>query len=263
MSILSFFRKKRVLPAADPPEAFCVILTRREEPPDDDTLRKALPATFRLEDSSDRGSTRMWTLKVPFVERAAMAFVRQPVPNGEAEAAAETPLWPDGPAAAKHHSHVAVACKAAQGDAIDSALLLTAIVRSLLAAFDGTAVYWRAGAVTVPGQRFDFVAAFATREQLPLELWCGFHLFRVDDGHGGLRTIGMRQFGAMEIEVERSSWKPRELFDFARKVANYVLTSGAVIKDGDTIGKDAEQKIAVHRGRSKFADCEVYKILTP
>jgi hypothetical protein len=263
MSILSFFRRKRVLPAADPPEALCMILTRREEPPDDATLRNALPATFRIEASSDRGSTRVWTLKIPFVQRAAVAFIRQPVPNGEAEAAAETPLWSDGPEEAKHRSHVAVACQAAEGDAIDSALLLTAIVREMLAPFDATAVYWRAGAVTVPRQRFEFVAPFATRDQLPLELWCRFHLFRVDAEHGGLRTIGMRQFGAMEIEIERSSWNPRELFDFARKIANYVLTSGTVVKDGDTIGKDAEQKIVVHHGRSQFDNRDVYKVLTP
>jgi hypothetical protein len=158
---------------------------------------------------------------------------------------------------------VAVACKAAQGDAVDSALLLTAIVRSLLDVFDATAVYWRAGAVTVSRERFDYIGAFATRDQLPLELWCRFHFFRVDDEHGGLHTIGMRQFGAMEIEVERTSWKPQELFDFARKVANYVLTSGAVIKDGDTIGKDAEEKIVIHHGRSKYLDSDVYKILAP
>jgi len=36
-----------------------------------------------------------------------------------------------------------------------------------------------------------------------------------------------------------------------------------VIKDGDTIGNDAEQKIVVHHGRSKFANGDVYKILTP
>lgn len=262
MSILSFFRKKPVLPPADP-EALCMLLTQRQEPPDDDTLRNALPATFRLESSSDRGSHRMWTLKVPYVERAAIAFVRQPVPNGAAEAAAEVPLWSDGPAEAQHRSHVAVACKAAEGDSIDSALLLTAIVRSLLDVFDATAVYWRAGAVTVARQRFDYVGAFGTREHLPLELWCRFHLFRVDDEHGGLHTIGMRQFGSMEIEVERSSWNPRELYDFVHKAANYVLTSGAVIKDGDTIGKDEEQKIVVRHGRSKYLNADVYKIVTP
>jgi len=232
MSILNFFRKKQKVPAVDASDAICMILTRREEPPGDDALREALPAIFKLGASSDKGDTRRWMLEVPFVERALVAFIPQPVPNGVAEAAADMPLWADGPAEAKHCSHVVVACRAAKGDAIDSALLLTAIVRSLLDVFDATAVYWQAGAVTAPRKRFDFIAAFATREQLPLELWCRFHLFRVDDQHGGLHTIGMRQFGAMEIEIERSSWKPRQLVDFAQKVASYILTSGAVVKDG-------------------------------
>ena len=62
---------------------------------------------------------------------------------------------------------------------------------------------------------------------------------------------------------QRSSWNPNELFDFVHKAANYVLTSGAVIKDGDTIGKDAEQKIVVHHGRSKYLNAAVYKLVTP
>lgn len=264
MSILSFFRKKRTVPAPESSEALCILLSQREEPPGDDTLRNALPKSFGLEASSDRGNGRMWTLKVPYVERVAVACFPVPVPNGEAEKAAEDHLWAC-PAEAKHRSHVAVVCKALEGGRIESAFLLTGIVRrEMLGAFDATAVYWPAGTVTVPRQRFDWVAAFATRDQLPLELWCRFHLFRIDAGHGGLRTIGLRQFGAMEIEIERSSWQPRELHDFAHKVANYVLTAGTVIKDGDTIGNSAEQKIVVRHGRSKFDNgSEVYKILTP
>jgi hypothetical protein len=40
----------------------------------------------------------------------------------------------------------------------------------------------------------------------------------------GLHTIGMRQFGRMEIEIERSSWGPPELYALAKDVANYILT---------------------------------------
>jgi hypothetical protein len=193
-----------------------------------------------------------WILKMPHVERAAVAFVPRPVPDGKAEAAAEDPLWADGPAEARHRSHAAFACKT-EGGPVQSALFLNAIVRQMFDAFDGTAVYWPAGAVTVPRQRFDFVAAFGSPEELPLELWCRFAPYRVDDGHGGLHTIGLAQFGSMEIEVD----------EFTKKVANYILTSGTVVKHGDTIGRDAEQKIVVHHGVSTLTGRPVYKLLAP
>jgi Domain of unknown function (DUF4261) len=72
----------------------------------------------------------------------------------------------------------------------------------------------------------------------------------------------MRQFGRMEVEIERSSWGPPELYALARDVANYILTSGTEVKHGDTVGKDAEQKIVVHHGRSTYLNGDVYKILT-
>ena len=196
MSILSFFRKKRTLPAPDP-FVHCMILSRREEPPGEDTLRNALRAAFGPEANCRRHDDGWWMLMVRGAERAAVAFIPGPVPNGDAEKAAEMPLWSDGPAEAKHCSHAVVSCKASQGGPVESALLLTAIVRAMLDAFDATAVYWRASAVTVSRLRFDHVAAFATREQLPLELWCRFEPFRVDNEHGGLHTIGLRQFGPM------------------------------------------------------------------
>lgn len=44
---------------------------------------------------------------------------------------------------------------------------------------------------------------------------------------------------------------------------NYILTSATEVKHGDTVGKDAEQKIVVHHGRSTYLNGDVYKILTP
>lgn len=258
MSLLDFFRKKKPASPEPLPSARCVILSRLQAPPDDDMVRNAL---LRFPGASARKENGAWLVAGPDL-RAGVQFIPGPFPDGKAEQAAETPLWPNGPAEAVHRSHVEVGCRA-KGGPVQQAFLLSAITAAMLDVFDGIAVYWPAGTVTVPRQKFDAIFAFATPTQLPIELWCRFGLVRVDDTHGGLHTIGMRQFGRMEIETERSSWGPPQLYEFARDVANYILTSGTELKHGDTIGEDAEQKIVVHHGRSTHFEYDVYKLLTP
>jgi hypothetical protein len=258
MALLDVFRKKKPTPPEPLPSARCIILSRLHEPPDDDTVRNAW---LRFPGASVRKENGAWLVAGPDL-RAGAQFIPGPVPGGKAEQAAETPLWPNGPVEAVHRSHVAVGCKA-EGGAVQQAFLLTAIASEMLNVFDGIAVYWPAGAVTVPREKFNAIFAFATPTQLPLELWCRFALFRLDDRHGGLHTIGMRQFGRMEVEIERSSWAPPELYALANDVANYILTSGTEVKHGDTVGKDAAQKIVVHHGRSTQLNDDVYKILAP
>jgi hypothetical protein len=73
-----------------------------------------------------------------------------------------------------------------------------------------------------------------------------------------ISTIGMRDFGLMEIETE-SSLPLDRTYDLVRKFGSYVLANGPVVKDGQTIGESAEERITVRHTRSFRPDVtEVY-----
>ena len=59
----------------------------------------------------------------------------------------------------------------------------------------------------------------------------------------------MRDFERMEIETE-SSLPLDQTVDLIRKFGSYLVTSGAVVRDGDTFGLSETQKIRVRHTRS-------------
>ena len=72
----------------------------------------------------------------------------------------------------------------------------------------------------------------------------------------------MKQFGLMEIEVDHCRMNLQELFEFVSNLAHYLIQSGPVIADGNTVGGNEEERILV-RHRSSMIDQRemVYKIV--
>jgi hypothetical protein len=72
----------------------------------------------------------------------------------------------------------------------------------------------------------------------------------------------MNQFGLMEIESDRTKMQPMELVQFVSNIANYLIQSGPVIADGNTVGGSEEQRILVrHRPSMIDESHRVYKIV--
>ena len=60
----------------------------------------------------------------------------------------------------------------------------------------------------------------------------------------------MKALGHMELEASCVPEAPDQLMERMMSVAQYLVTNGAVISDGDTIGQDADEKIRVVRTKS-------------
>lgn len=63
-------------------------------------------------------------------------------------------------------------------------------------------------------------------------------------------TVGMKQFGLMDIEVERTMQTLEDTLALMVDVASYLAISGPVIADGDTFGLTNEQRIRVRHQNS-------------
>ncbi|HKY87351.1 MAG TPA: DUF4261 domain-containing protein, partial [Pseudorhodoplanes sp.] len=89
----------------------------------------------------------------------------------------------------------------------------------------------------------------AMNGQVPILLWVLIQYSRQPNGNFLISTLGMRDFGHMEIEAE-SSLPLQETYDLVRRLADYIVGSDVRIPDGDTVGLSEEQRIKTWHERS-------------
>jgi len=141
-----------------------------------------------------------------------------------------------------------------------AAYQLTKVVAATCLLTPALGVYWGAAGLMHDPEPFVGMATEMTRDGLPLYLWLQFIVGRSQDGVG-VRTIGMASLGFMEIEVVDSALPAKEVGGFVFNIAHFLLDHGPVLKDGDTIGLSAEQKILVRHLPSTVNESEkVYRL---
>jgi hypothetical protein len=122
--------------------------------------------------------------------------------------------------------------------------LLASVVQSCPA----LAVTWQASGVSVPVEKF--LQLVPLLEEGPLvSLWVSFEVHE-DSG----RTIGLEDFGLMELETVNCPLGPAEAEEYMSGLAEYLLTQGSVVQDGDTLGEDERGVVRVVYSESAFAN---------
>jgi hypothetical protein len=146
--------------------------------------------------------------------------------------------------------------------AVDSAIELTKLALVALDAFDGLGVYWGGAYVCNSRSTFESFSEGISSENLPIPIWLRFQFIGVSDQEIGIYTLGMQQFNLMEIEVDKCKLDAVELFEFVSNIALYLIKSGPVIADGNTVGGDENEQILVRHLPSMIEDTKtVYKIV--
>ena len=193
---------------------------------------------------------------------AAVSLMPAPVPNGEAEQNAQNNyLWPDAVQTVKgHRAHLLVALLPHGRGPIEAGRLHCKIVASCCRQKNALGVY--TGATVLQPQFYIDVCAGQRDGELPLLDWIYFGLYQ-DNGRLCGYTYGMKSFGFDEIEVLDAAAGPEELHAFLYNVAYYVLDSGAVLHDGETIGFAEGEALAITRGPGAALDGETLKIAYP
>mgnify|MGYP000971493289 CR=1 FL=1 len=73
-------------------------------------------------------------------------------------------------------------------------------------------------------------------------------------------TNGLRAFGKEELEIVGSSHSPEEVYGMMLYISEYLLEEGAVLRDGETIGLSAEQKLPLTFSAGVFMEGMSMKI---
>jgi hypothetical protein len=275
MGILDLFRKAKppARPQAKPADSdgdhatrLCFVLCRAAEPGDLSRAKQVVTRVFGRGYSAEVSEKDSITVTRGKDTVGFLAHMPAPIPKGEAEENADRNfLWPNGKTeAAAHRSHVIITNLGSGGEQtpVQSAIEVSRLALVALDLFDGIGVYWGNACVCNSREVFEGFCEDISEEHFPVPVWLRFQIVRATDQELGLYTLGMDQFGLMNIEVDRCGMDLKELFEFVSNIAHYLIQSGPVIADGNTVGGSAEERILVRHRPSMIDDNrKVYKIV--
>lgn len=180
-----------------------------------------------------------------------------PIPWGDLEVPCETSwLWPEARKVLRKHTDHIIVTVMGDEDPIARAKLLTMVCASVLATCEeALGVYWGDAALVNSSKIFQaFTNDSLGDDGLPLYLWIDFRAGLAEDGRTAGFTVGLKALGHREFETESSTDEPGDLRERFFALANYVLDNGPVIKDGNTVGGDENEKIRVVLADSAFGN---------
>lgn len=194
--------------------------------------------------------------------RVVVAMMDTPVPNGEAEAnAANNYMWPEAVEVVKtHQAQLLVAVMGTDAPVKERGILFARLLAACCRQKTVLGIY-TSGTVFQPQFYLD-ASEMMKDGGLPILNWIYFGLYQTEGGWNTY-TYGMKALGKDEMEVLNAPAKPQELRDFLLNLAYYVLDEDVVLRDGETIGFTAEQKLPITRSKGVSLDGFTLKIGYP
>jgi hypothetical protein len=208
----------------------------------------SLPAVTALE---TKGSTLSFSVGQSSVILGRMPA---PLPWSDLEGPCATSwLWPKAAEELKQHKQHLIVTVSDEQSPLARTKLLTQVVASIIATCPQTiGVYWGNATLVISPPVFRDFATKMLPGGLPLFIWIDFRVGPGENGKMAGFTHGMQAFDLLELETLNSLEPPGELRERFFGLACYLIENGPVIKDGDTVGEDANEKIRVIYSPSAF-----------
>lgn len=191
---------------------------------------------------------------------ASVALMPAPVPQEEIDYhAAGNYHWKDGKETVKRQkAHLVVMV---MGKALPPVEAVKLFVKLLTAccSLKGVLGIYSNGTVYQPEFYSNCARIDLKDDKFPLMNAVWFGLYMGKNGVNGF-TDGLRRLGYDEMEVIDSKQSANEVIGFLAEVTNYVVTSEVILRDGETIGFTAEQKLPITKSRGYAVDGESLKI---
>ncbi|AWB42979.1 hypothetical protein DCC85_01190 [Paenibacillus sp. CAA11] len=190
----------------------------------------------------------------------ALSFVKAPVPDGEAEYFAQgNYLWKEAAEVTRTHvAQIILAVFTRSGSPLESGKLYTKVAASCLKLPNAIGIY-TSGTVFQPELYIEFANMMKSDEVVPLLNLVHFGLVATEEGVSGY-TYGLSTFGKDEIEILNSQASPNELRDFLITISAYVVEEDVTLRDGETIGFTADQKLPIARSEGVYVQGDTIKI---
>lgn len=174
-----------------------------------------------------------------------VALMPAPVPNREADDATTfsvSSFRKGGFTLPPHHAHLLITT---MGDVTNTAAGLTRhtrIVAAIAKAAGAVGVYeGNAGATHEP----NFYVNVAASMSVPTMLWNGLSMLRTEE-RVELLSLGMGQLELPDLLFVAPAAEGNEALEFFFDLLSYVASRGTRIAEGETVGRDADEKLVVH-----------------
>ena len=161
--------------------------------------------------------------------------------------------WPDAAQAYDAQTaHLVISCGWAEDTPFDAHLKHAEVIAEIVDQLDAVSVFW-ASAMTEPASVAVQLEDYRQNGAVPTMLWLLYQITPQGPNQTVISTLGMDQFGLMELEANPASLPPQDAWNVLQGLAAYLIVNGPVVNDGDTIGQDAKHKIVV-RHQPSFRD---------
>lgn len=196
----------------------------------------------------------------------AITFVPAPVPADEVEHFARANyMWKSAVEDTKDHkAQLLVAILGGETDQRKRGRMFAKVVSSCLNQKNAIGVY--ADGAVYEKTFYREAAEMAKNDGLPVLNLVWFGIYR-DDKQAGIYTYGLRKFGKDEIEVyvtpENGDFTTVDfngIRAFLLDISTYVIDSDVILRDGETIGFTAEQKLPITKSKGLAVDGDTLKI---
>ena len=207
-----------------------------------------VPAATKVEEEEDTLSLQLGDSLV------VMAKMPAPFPWKDLEGPCATSiLWKNAAQEVKRHTiHWIVTVHGELAPVMLSTRLTQVTAAAMASCPAAIGVYWGNATLIVPKNIFIEFAKEVLPHGPPLHVWVDFRVGRDSETTSSGFTAGMKALGHMEFETQRSPEPPGELRERLLALAGYVVENGPVIRDGDTVGEDAQERIRVVYSNSSF-----------
>ncbi|MCU0877404.1 MAG: DUF4261 domain-containing protein [Pirellulaceae bacterium] len=212
----------------------------------------SLPAASELE---AKGGTLSFRVGPSLV---VLGLMPAPIPWGDLEGPCATSwLWPKAAEELRPHRQHLIVTVMSDEPPLAQTKLLTQAVASIIATCPQTiGVYWGNATLVISPPVFREFAVEMLPDGVPLPMWVDFRVGPGPDGKMNGFTHGMQALGLMEIETQNSPESAGGLRERLMSLCGYLLENGPVIKDGDTVGESAQERIRVVYSPSAFGNKE-------
>jgi len=221
--------------------------------PDMSAVNKVLHARHPelATEAGDGGGAQQASADSPLIrcgnELVAVMSMPAPIPHDQGLWARAATTWPESKVvAARHRGHVIVSMLGKSEQPLVAARLTTAVIGALIATLpEACGVVW-AGRVARSADLWleTSIDSFAPYPDYPFRLWVDILPFRSGAKIGAV-TMGLTAFVGREIEFVTGKLTLSALFDKVAGLSVYLIEHGSVVKDGDTIGVSASERIQV------------------
>lgn len=205
-----------------------------------------------ISDISEQNDTLSFRLDAADI---AIGIMPAPIPWSDLEGPCATSvLWPDATSVVREHRSHAIVTVRGELLPVPLSTLLTQVTSALMTSMPASlGVFWTNAALLVPDKLFTAFAIDVMPHGPPLPIWIDCRVgWNEDNSHSEGFTTGLVELGLMELETQDATEQPVELKKRLEATAQYLLENGLVIKDGDTIGESAREKIRVIYSQSAF-----------